>query len=315
MTNTTMQRAGLKMDSYLGWKVDFTTPPGAPAFLAPDSVHWRVFKNPVALLVGGVTAVLLEFADARIRSGVWDHSTYKADPMGRSQRTGMAAMIGVYGPRAAAERVIQGVTNMHARVEGATPSGERYRALDVELLDWVAATASYGFLTAYDRFVTPLTADDKLRFYQEATPISRLYGAQHSPASDAEFIAMMERLRPRFEPHPIVHEFLGIVANTPGALSLPLFVRRAMACASVSLLPDWLRSLLQLGPEYDLSPMSRTLVRSMGAIGERVPIAGAPPAQACLRLGLPANFLYRSREAQGRVLRDWRRPAEPAPAR
>ena len=31
--------------------------------------------------------LLLEFADARIRSGVWDHSTYKADPIGRSRRT------------------------------------------------------------------------------------------------------------------------------------------------------------------------------------------------------------------------------------
>lgn len=49
-------------------------------------------KNPIALAVGGVAAVLLEFADARIRSGVWDHSTYKVDPIGRSKRTGVAAM-------------------------------------------------------------------------------------------------------------------------------------------------------------------------------------------------------------------------------
>src|SRR5262245_28552852 len=88
-----------KIESYLGWKVDFANPPGAAAFCAPDSISWRVFKNPVALSVGGVAAVLLEFADARIRSGVWDHSTYKQDPIGRSQRTGMAAMVGVYGPK------------------------------------------------------------------------------------------------------------------------------------------------------------------------------------------------------------------------
>src|SRR5690242_8004972 len=88
--------------SYMGWKVDFATPAGAPAYLPPDSVQWRVFKNPIALGVGGVAAVLLEFADPRIRSGVWDHSTYKADPIGRSRRTGMAAMVGVYGPKDAA---------------------------------------------------------------------------------------------------------------------------------------------------------------------------------------------------------------------
>ena len=94
--------------SYLGWKVDYTAPAGAPAFAGPDSVSWQVFKNPVALAVGGVCAVLLEFADARIRSGVWDHSVFKGDPIGRSKRTGTAAMVGVYGPQDAARRVIYG---------------------------------------------------------------------------------------------------------------------------------------------------------------------------------------------------------------
>ena len=53
-------------ESYLGWKVDFRNPPGEPAGLEPDSMHWKVYKNPVAMAVGGVAAVLLEFADARI---------------------------------------------------------------------------------------------------------------------------------------------------------------------------------------------------------------------------------------------------------
>ena len=44
-------------------------------------------------------------------------------------------MVGVYGPQSAARRVIQGVTNMHARVSGDTPKGEAYKALDPELLD------------------------------------------------------------------------------------------------------------------------------------------------------------------------------------
>ena len=157
-------------ETYLGWKVDFRNPPGEPSGLEPDSMHWKVYKNPVAMAVGGVAAVLLEFADARIRSGVWDHSIYKQDPIGRSKRTGVAAMVGVYGPKRAAERVIRGVTNMHSRVNGTTPKGEAYRALDVELLDWVSATAAYGFLTAYDRFVERLSEADKSIYYAEAAP-------------------------------------------------------------------------------------------------------------------------------------------------
>src|SRR5215510_14849597 len=115
--------------SYLGWKIDYGHPVREMSFQHPSSVQWLVFKNQVALGIGGVAAVLMEFADARIRSGVWDHSTYKADPIGRSMRTGVAAMVGCYGPASAARRVIQGVTNMHAKVNGATPKGEAYRAL------------------------------------------------------------------------------------------------------------------------------------------------------------------------------------------
>jgi uncharacterized protein (DUF2236 family) len=299
-----------KMDSYLGWKIDFENPPGAPAFCRPDSVSWRVFKNPVALGVGGVAAVLLEFADARIRSGVWDHSTYKADPIGRSQRTGMAAMVGVYGPQAAARRVIQGVTNMHARVEGKTPGGEAYKALDVDLLDWVSATAGYGFLTAYDRFVARLTEEEKRRFYAEGEPVARLYGVKATMRSDADFTAMMEKLLPRFEPHPIVREFLEIVKSGPNALGLPKSIRRAMACASVSILPPVVRERLELGAEYDLSPFAATMLRAMGALAERIAIPGAPPAQASRRLGLPGDFLYRSRRARERLFAQWAPPRD-----
>ncbi|HYD88122.1 MAG TPA: oxygenase MpaB family protein [Vitreimonas sp.] len=299
-----------KIDSYLGWKVDFADPPGAPAFCGPDSISWRVFKNPVALGIGGVAAVLLEFADARIRSGVWDHSTYKQDPIGRSQRTGMAAMVGVYGPQAAARRVIQGVTNMHARVQGETPSGEAYKALDVELLDWVSATAGWGFLTAYDRFVAKLTEEEKRRCYAEQAPVARLYGVQTLLHSDADFMAMLERLAPRFEPHPIVGEFLDIFQSSPGAIGLPKSLRRALAQASVSLLPPSVRTRLELGPDYDLSPFAAHALRGLGALAERIPIPSAPPSQACLRLGLPADFLYRSRSAQRRLLAGWTPPRD-----
>ncbi len=184
-----------EMKSYLGWKIDYSQPAGELALQHPSSVQWRVFKNPVALGVGGVAAVLMEFADARIRSGVWDHSTYKADPIGRSKRTGVAAMVGCYGPASAARRVIQGVTNMHAKVTGATPKGEAYRALDTELLDWVAATAGYGFVNAYDRFVSPLSNAEKARFYRDGATVARLYGAKVCPSSSADFLVMMESSR------------------------------------------------------------------------------------------------------------------------
>lgn len=288
--------------TYLGWKIDFRHPAGEAACMHPGSVQWRVFKNPVALGIGGVAAVLLEFADARIRSGVWDHSTYKADPIGRSKRTGIAAMVGVYGPASAARRVIQGVTNMHARVSGETPGGEAYRALDPELLDWVAATAGYGFLNAYDRFVHPLSEADKARFYAEGAPVTRLYGVQEAPASNAEFMAMLDRLAPRFEPHPIVDEFLAIITSGAAAPAAPKFLHRALARASVSLLPPLVRDRLKLGRDWDLTAADTLALKLAGRLADRIPIPGSPPCDASLRMGLPMDFLYRGQKAQARLL-------------
>jgi uncharacterized protein (DUF2236 family) len=284
--------------SYLGWKIDFANPKGEASLQHPSSVQWRIFKNPIALGVGGVAAVLMEFADPRIRSGVWDHSTYKADPIGRSKRTGIAAMVGVYGPESAARRVIAGVTNMHALVGGQTPKGEAYQALDTELLDWVAATAAYGFLNAYDLFVSPVNEADKTRFYTEGAKVTRLYGVKRSPTSSADFLDMMDGLKDRFEPHPIVTEFLAIIQSGRAAPVVPKFLHRALARASVSILPPLIRERLKLGKEFDLTTTDRAMLKTVGWLADNVPVKSSPACQASMRLGLPWKYPYLSERAQ-----------------
>jgi uncharacterized protein (DUF2236 family) len=291
-----------EMTSYLGWKIEFGQPAGEPAYLHPGSVAWRIHKNPVAMGVGGVAAVLLEFADPRIRSGVWDHSIYKMDPIGRSKRTSVAAMLGVYGPRSAARRVIQGITNMHAQVSGRTPGGEAYRALDPELLAWVGATAAYGFLTAYDRFVAPVSDADKARFYCEGEALIRLYGVQDVPKSSGEFLAMMQSLAHRFEPHPIVEEFLGIIQSGKAAPNVPRFLHRALARGAVSILPPVVRQKLALGKAFDITVLDRLALKAAGMLAERKMDPKSAPCQASLRLGLPVDFLYRRPAEQRRLL-------------
>lgn len=281
-------------DNYLGTIIDFASPAGEPALLAPDSVQWRVYRNPIALGIGGIAAVLLEFAEPRIRSGVWDHSTYKADPVGRSRRTGLVAMLACYGPASVAKEVIGKINRMHGQVRGKTPAGDAYRALDPVLLDWVAATASYGFLMAYDRFVQPLSDADKTRFMRDSAAIGREFGARHTPASIGDFMAMMAALAPRFESHPILFEFLDIIQSGRAAPGVPRFLHRAIARASVSLLPDELRERLGLGSRYDLTRLDRLMLRAAGRLADRHIDRNSPACQACIRLGLPHDFLKRS---------------------
>lgn len=296
---------GLPMqDDYLGTAIDFAAPHGEPALLAPDSVQWRVYKNPIALGIGGIAAVLLEFAEPRIRSGVWDHSTYKIDPIGRSRRTGLVAMLACYGPASTAKAVIGSVNRLHGKVKGETPDGEKYRALDPVLLDWVAATASYGFLMAYDRFVHPLSEADKNRFMRDGDAIGREFGARHSPPTIDAFMAMMADLEPRFEPHPILFEFLDIIQSGRAAPNVPRFLHRAIARASVSLLPEHIRQRLDLGARFDLTRFDRMMLRLAGRLADRQIDRKSPWCQSSVRLGLPHDFLFKAPAQQKRILAD-----------
>ncbi|MGA7713435.1 MAG: oxygenase MpaB family protein [Rhizomicrobium sp.] len=273
--------------------VDFAQPRGEQALVASDSVSWRIFKNPVSLFIGGVAAVILELAEPGVRTGVWEYSSFRSDPVQRLRRTGMAAMVTVYGAHSVAEVMIAGVVRMHEKVRGETPAGQTYQASDVRLLSWVQATAVYGFAEAYHRYVRPLTCSEMDRLWDEGAAAARLYGALDAPRSHAELDALFESMRGRLEPSPIVFEFLEIVRNAP-AFPTPLRpLQRLLIRAAVDTTPDWLRDTLGLTAQYGLRSWEEPLVRQIGSLSDKLMLRSSPAVQSCLRLGLPADYLYR----------------------
>jgi uncharacterized protein (DUF2236 family) len=274
---------------------DFSKPAGEPALAAPDSVSWRVFKNPIALFIGGVSAVLLELAEPRVRTGVWEHTSFRTDAVRRLQRTGLAAMMTVYGPKTESEAMIARVRRVHSRIAGQTPSGEAYRADDPELLNWVHATAAFGFVEAYNRFVRPLSGADMSRFYAEGERTARLYGATGTPRSDAELRTLFDAMRPKLQPSPIIFEFLDIMRRAPIFPPASRPFQRLLVRAATDMLPGWARALLALNSEWELKDWQRRVVRSAGRIADRIPLGGSPPVEACRRLGLPETYLFTAR--------------------
>lgn len=272
--------------------IDFAKPRGAPALYPADSVAWRVMKNPVALMVGGIAAVLLELAEPRVRSGVWEHTDFRNDPAGRMRRTGFAALCAVYAPADQARALISRVSRLHAAIRGVTPAQVPYRADDPELLRWVYATAQFGFVEAYHRFVRALPARERDQFFAEGARVAPLWGAADAPQSDAEIEALFDRTRPHLERSGIVFEFLDIVRRAP---VLPALARPIQALAirgAIDITPPWLRELLGIDARLGLNAAGRVTLRFLGAAADRLAI-DAPPAQACTRLGLPRGYLYR----------------------
>lgn len=277
-----------------GHGFDFTHPDREPALQTHDSVSWRVFKNPVSLYIGGITAVLLELAEPRVRTGVWDHSGFRADPVKRLRRTGLAAMITVYGARSKAETMIAAIRRSHDAVRGVTSGGETYYANDPGLLNWVHATASFGFLNAFCTYVRPLPKEQRDRYYAEGHNTAHPYGATLTPGSESEMDRLIREMQPEMEPSPIIGEFLNIMRDAPVLPKLLRPTQKLFVAAAIELLPMPTRNILGLD-ETRLGDAQKRFLRSAGRVADRVMLRSHPAVQACQRLGVPKDYLFRHR--------------------
>jgi uncharacterized protein (DUF2236 family) len=267
-------------------EVDLSVPAGEPGLVGPGSVSWRVFANPVSLTIGGIAAVLLELGEPRVRSGVWEHSSFRQAPRERMRRTGLGAMITVFGPVSLVRSYTARVNAIHAGISGVAETGEPYRADQPELLRWVQATAAFGFVEAYAAFVQPLGQGERDLFYAEAVAGARCFGVAEPPGSEAECLALIEATVPRLGPSPVLSEFLRIVRRAailpwPGRLLQPLIVR-----AATGLLPEEVRK--RLGLHALLGAAERRLLRLIAQAVGKVEVEEAPWAQAARRVSRPA---------------------------
>ena len=248
-----------------------------------------MFKNPLSLFIGGVAAVIMELAEPRVRTGVWEHTTFRIDPIPRLRRTGLAAMVTIYGARGTAEAMIARIRRMHDKIAGSTPAGKAYRANDPELLNWVQGTAAYGFLQAYHAYVRPLSDLERDRYYAEGTLAASLYGASAS-ASEAALEMRFAAMANQLERSDILFEFLAIMRSAPILLPLrpvqPLLIR-----AAIELTPHWLRTIVGL-TDHGLNAWEAGVVRQIGAFADRLVLETNPAVQACRRMRLSANYLY-----------------------
>jgi uncharacterized protein (DUF2236 family) len=272
--------------------VDFLEPAGEEALIHHDSVSWRIFKNPLALFVGGVAAVLLELAEPRVRTAIWERSRFRSEPLLRMRRTGLAALATVYGPRRTSEEMISHVVRVHANIHGETPAGQPFSANDVDLLTWVNATATFGFFHAYSNYVSPLQDTHMDLLCREGVIAAQLYGAVNAPTSQQDMQALFLSMYDNLEPSTILFDFIKIVKSTPvlpGALR-PL--QGMLVRAAVDLIPLKLRDRLGLANCARLTSLQLGLVKQVGSFSDRILLQSNPAVQACVRLGLPQEYLY-----------------------
>lgn len=224
----------------------------------PCSVVWRVHGDVTSMMVGGVSGLLLQMLHPLVLAGVWDHSNFRQDMLGRLRRTAKFIALTSYGGRDEAEAAIARVRAIHARVGGALPDGTPYRADDPRLLAWVHATETLSFLTAWVRYAEPLMpAADQDRYFAEMARLGTALGAEPVPRSRAETLTLIQTMRPELQVDERTREVAGLVLNArpPKLAAAPL--QQLTMQAAVDLLPDWAREMHGLASPAPLKPLVR----------------------------------------------------------
>lgn len=225
--------------------LDLDQPRGDAGLFGPDSMVWEVHADFTSMMVGGVSALLLQMLHPLALAGVWDHSTFRQDMLGRLRRTSLFIAGTTYGGAHDAEQLLEKVRTIHLQVVGHAPDGRPYAASDPELLTWVHVSEVSQFLAGYLRYVDPhLPVSEQDRYYREVALIAERLGAQEVPKSRQAIEAYLERMRPQLLCDERTREVVRLLyaAPMPSILAKP-FGSLVMQ-AGVDLLPDWASDLL-----------------------------------------------------------------------
>lgn len=226
------------------------------AFYHPDSVVRRVNGDLPAMLVGGLSALLLQTLHPLAMAGVAEHSRYREDPLGRLRRT--AAFVGAttFGTNGHAHEAIERVKQVHRRVKGVAPDGRPYSADDPELVTWVHVAEVFSFLQAARRF-GPMRfgAAECDAYYAETARVAYALGAEWAPRTAGEVVAYFLRVRPELYAGPQALAARDFLLRGVGHRPEDRAVHTLVARGAVSLLPGWARSELRIPTPPAVDPL------------------------------------------------------------
>jgi uncharacterized protein (DUF2236 family) len=273
---TAPARVGLTND--LRRSIGVTSKPPPPStdpelsYLPPGGVARLVHADLPTMLIGGISALLLQALHPLAMAGVAEHSNYQSDPLGRLRRT--AAFVGTttFGTVAEAEKAIRQVQRVHRRVHGVAPDGRAYSAADPELVTFIHVAEMSSFLESARRFgPRPLSPDQCDQYYREVAPVAMALGAGWIPRSLVEVESYFLRIRPDLYAGPQALQARDWLRRGVATRPEERAVYAVLLAAAIGILPRWARRQLGLSAPGSLDLLLDTttvipLARSLSAV-------------------------------------------------
>jgi uncharacterized protein (DUF2236 family) len=230
----------------------------ADGLFGPKSVVWRVHGDVTTMMVGGVAALLLQMLHPAVLAGVWDHSNFREDMLGRLRRTARFISVTSYASRQEADAVIAHVRAIHDRIGGTLPDGTPYSANDPKLLAWVHATETVSFLDAWIQYGEPrMTLADQDRYFAEMARIAVALGADPVPTRRADMMRFITRMRRELDADARTREVAALILGRHPDNRSTDPLQAIGFQAAIDLLPPWARRMHGLSA----SGLTRPLVQ------------------------------------------------------
>ncbi|WP_397449879.1 oxygenase MpaB family protein [Pseudomonas sp. NA-150] len=240
-------------------QLDLENPKGDPGLFGPQAICWQVHADFSSMLIGGISALMLQCLHPLALAGVWDHSTFRQDMLGRLRRTGQFIAGTTFGSTQDANWLIEKVRTIHLQVTGTGPDGRPYAASDPDLLTWVHVAEVSSFLAAHLRYRNPhLSGAAQDTYYNEVAIIAERLGAQNVPRSRQAISDYLEAMRPQLLCDERSQEVLRLLLNAPAPSALAKPFGSLMMKAGIELLPVWASGLFGVRQ----TPMQRRLIRA-----------------------------------------------------
>jgi len=230
------------------------------SYLSPDGTARLVHADLPTMLVGGISALLLQTLHPLAMAGVAEHSNYQADPLGRLRRT--AAFVGTttFGTVREAEAAIEQVRRVHRRVRGTAPDGRPYSAADPELVTFIHVAEVSSFLESARRFgphqLDPEQCD---QYYAEVAPVALALGAEWVPRTGQEVESYFGRVRPQLYAGPQARQARDWLRRGVAERPEEKAVYALLLTAAIGILPRWARRELGLAAPASLDVLLDTM--------------------------------------------------------
>jgi uncharacterized protein (DUF2236 family) len=272
--------------------IDYEHPAGDPGLFGPDSVTWRIHNDFCGMLAGGLCALYLQTLHPRALAGVWDHSNFRTDLVGRLRRT--TAFVGgtTYAPTAEAHRMIAHVRGIHAQVRGVDEAGAPYSADDPDLLTWVHVSEMASFLAGfrtYGPMAVPRAMADA--YFNETRRVAEALGARDVPGSVAAMDEYVRDVIPTLAYTERTRVVLEVLADLDLPVPLAGLSRDVFLHAGAHLLPAWASELLRRTPADQLKGrMAAATLRGMAPLF-RAALNEGVATRSCRRVGVDRGIL------------------------